>query len=67
MKRFTGAGLEGELQRELHDSRVGRSVDLAKDVVIKRSVWISLSQAVRHIERLGAKLQSLTFARLEDS
>ena len=59
--------LKRVLQRELHDSRVGRIGDLAKGVAIQGSAWIYLSKAVRHIECLGSKLQFLTFPELEIS
>ena len=59
--------LERVLQRELKDSRVGRRVNLAESIAIETGAWIHLDEAVCHIERLGAKLQFLTFPNLENS
>ena len=59
--------LERILQRELHDSRIRRSGDLAKGVAIQGGVRISFSKAVCDIERLGSKFQVVGLPRLEDS
>ena len=57
--------LEEVLQRELHDSRIAGSVDLAKDVAVKRRGWIHADEAVGHIERLASKFDTLSFPEPE--
>ena len=59
--------LKRVLQRKLHDSRVTRRVDLAKRVTVEVHIWSPSDEAVRHIERLAAKLHPLTLTELEGS
>src|SRR5439155_2542357 len=55
------------LQRELQDSWLVRTADLAERIVGQRTVWILRPEAVCQIESFRSKLHPLTLAYLEGS
>lgn len=62
-----GPRLKQKFQSELQDSRLARRGDLTEGIGAEGRVGLSLTEAIRDIERLGSKFQALTFAESEYS
>src|SRR5258705_6466119 len=53
---------EHELQRQLHDSRIRRGLDLSEACIAQREDGNPRVQMIRYVERLHAELNRLIFS-----